>query len=166
MEKKEPKNKEELLQFVEDGRIELVALINSIPKERLEEKGVETNWSVKDILAHMTAWETKMSNAFGEVLISDDPPDWPITHQAVDELNAKFYEENKDKSLSQVLAEFEASYPKAVAAINALSEDDLFNPDRFYWRQGLPLWGTAAGNTFGHYADHVPNIQEWLSKSS
>lgn len=164
MEKKNPENKTELLQFVEDGRHDFIDLINSIPKERLEEKGVETNWSVKDILAHITAWETKMSNAFTEILHSDEPPDWPTTLQAVDQLNANFYDENKDKPLTQVLVEFEESYPKAITAIKALSEDDLFDPDRFYWRQGRALWETAAGNTFGHYMDHIPNIQAWLNQ--
>lgn len=163
MNNKDPQTKAELLQLVQNGRIQLTTLINQIPKERMEEKGVESDWSIKDILAHITAWETKMSTSFAHILVSNDPPEWPTTPKAVDDLNAKFYADNRDKSLTQVLAEFETSYPNAVAATEALSADDLFNPDRFAWREGNPLWWTVAGNTFGHYTDHIPNIQTWLN---
>jgi hypothetical protein len=162
MEQKEPKTKAELLQFVQDGRHQFKAILNEIPQERMEEKGVETNWSVKDILAHITAWETKMTQVLGAMQTSDERPDWPVGDEGVDALNATFYEANKNKPLAQVLTEFEASYPRALAATEAMSETDLFNPDRFAWRKGRPLWWMVAGNTFGHYWDHIPNIEAWL----
>ena len=164
MDQKEPKTKAELLQFVQDGRIQLTTLIDQIPEKRMLEKGVETDWSIKDILAHITAWEAKMCAVFAEIQVSDAPPDWPATNEAVDELNASFYADNQNKRLAQVLVEFAASYPEAVAATEAMSEDNLFNPDRFAWRAERPLWYIVAGNTFGHYWDHIPNIEAWMKK--
>jgi len=164
MDRKEPTSKAELLQMAADGRAQLITLINRIPEKRMLETGVESDWSIKDILAHISAWEMKMSAAFSEIQTSDNPPDWPTTDEAVDALNADFYATNQDKPLSQVLAEFQASYPQALAAAQALSEHDLFAPDRFAWREGRPLWWIVAGNTFGHYRDHIPNIEAWLEK--
>lgn len=164
MEQKNPESKAELLQFVQDGRHQFEAVLNQVPQDRMEEKGVETNWSVKDILAHITAWETKMTQVLGDMQTSDKMPDWPVGDEGVDDLNAAFYEANKNKPMAQVLAEFEASYPRAFAATKAMSETDLFDPDRFAWRKGRPLWWMVAGNTFGHYWDHIPNIEAWLAK--
>ena len=98
----------------------------------------------------------------GELQTSDERPDWPVGDEGVDDLNAIFYETNKDKPLAQVLADFAASYPRALTATEAMSETDLFDPDRFAWRNGRPLWWMVAGNTFGHYQDHIPNIHAWL----
>lgn len=159
---KEPQTKAELLQYVHDGRVDFLNLINQIPKNRLLEKGVESDWSIKDILAHITAWEVKMSEAFAEIQAGGAPHSWPETDADVDALNAEFYAGNKDKPLAQVLSEFEDAFPQAVAATEALSEEDLFDPDRFAWRKERPLWWMVAGNTYGHYGDHVPNIQAWL----
>jgi hypothetical protein len=163
MEMIEPTTKADLLQMVENGRAEFMALINQIPQERMLETGVESNWSVKDILAHIAAWELKMSQVFAELQQSDAPPDWPTTDEAVDALNANFYETNRDKPLAQVIADFDAAYPQALAATKAMSEGDLFDPRRFAWREGRPLWWMVAGNTFGHYGDHIPNIETWLA---
>ena len=162
---KEPKTKAELLQFVQDGRSELEGILSQVPQDRMEEKGVETDWSVKDILAHITAWETKMTQVMGELQSNDAMPDWPVDDEGVDALNALFYTTNKDKPLAQVLADFAASYPRALAATEAMSETDLFDPYRFAWRNGRPLWWMVAGNTFGHYWDHIPNIQAWLENT-
>jgi hypothetical protein len=130
------------------------------------EIGVESDLSMKDILAHITAWELKISQVFSEIQANDDPPDWPTTNEAVDALNANFYESNRDKPLAQVLAGFEDSYRQALAATRAMPEANLFDPDRFEWRQGRPLWWVVAGNTFGHYEDHIPNIKAWLAEGS
>ncbi len=159
---KEPQTKAELLQYVHDGRVDFLNLINQIPKNRLLERGVESDWSIKDILAHITAWEVKMSEAFAEIQASGVPHSWPETDADVDALNAEFYAANKDKPLTLVLSEFEDAFPQAVAATEAFSEEDLFDQDRYAWRKERPLWWMVAGNTYGHYGDHVPNIQAWL----
>lgn len=161
---KEPTAKAELLQFVRNGRVQLTTLISQIPADRMLETGIESDWSIKDILAHIAAWETKMSQVFAEIRTNEAPSDWPTTDEAVNALNAHFYETNRDKSLAQVMSDFEAAYPKALAAAEAMSEADLFDPHRYEWRQGRPLWWMVAGNTYGHYEDHIPNIRAWLGR--
>ena len=104
-----------------------------------------------------------MSQVFAEIQMSGEPLDWPTTDEAVDALNAHFYETNRGKSLPQVMAEFETSFTQALAATEAMSEADLFDLERFKWRQGRPLWWMVAGNTFAHYDDHIPNIKKWLA---
>jgi len=160
----EPKSKKELLEMVTDGRSQFTSLINKIPEDRMLEKGVESDWSIKDILAHISSWEVKMSQAFSELQKSNDPPDWPTTDEAVHALNADFYTANQNKSLKQVLSAYETSYEQALAVTKAMPESDLFDLDRFDWRQGRPLWWMVAGNTFGHYEDHIPNSEAWLNR--
>ena len=165
MEMKTPQSKEELLQWVHDGRAELVNLVNQIPENRMLDQGVESDWSMKDVLAHIAAWETKLSQVFADVQASDVQPDWPTTDAAVDALNAQFHADNQTKSLAVVMSEFETSHAQALAATEAMPAADLFEADRFLWREGRPLWWMVAGNTYGHYGDHIPAIQTWLKTS-
>lgn len=161
----EPQNKAELLEWVVDGRATLVHLVSQIPRQHMLAPGVEADWSIKDILAHITSWELKMCEVFAEVQAGQAPSNWPATNEAVDALNAEFTRANKDKPLDQVLQEFETSYPQALAAVEAMPEAVLFDPDRFTWRQGRPLWWLVAGNMFGHYGEHIPALEAWLAQN-
>ena len=156
--------KTELLRRVVEGRAALEALLEPIPAEQMLVSGVEADWSLKDILAHIAAWEDKMTAVFAAVQSSDATPDWPTTDAAVDQLNADFYAANRDKPLDQVQQEFAAAYPQAYAAVRAMPEADLFDSERYPWREGRPLWYLVGGNTFWHYEEHIPNIKAWLSQ--
>ncbi|MGH2372075.1 MAG: ClbS/DfsB family four-helix bundle protein [Candidatus Methylomirabilaceae bacterium] len=52
-----PTNKAELLRFQREGRERWEALLARVPAERIAEPGVKGDRSVKDIVAHLAAWE-------------------------------------------------------------------------------------------------------------
>ena len=156
--------KDEFLALIEDGRTQFNALIAQIPQERMLEPGVDGDWAVKDILAHITSWERKMTDWLAQIAQGEEPTGWPQTNEEIDQLNAAFFAENAAKSLDTVLAEFEASFPQALAAAQAIPEEDLFDPERFSWRQGRPLAYMVGGNTRWHYTEHEPAIRVWLDK--
>lgn len=159
----EPTTKAELLQMMVNGRAALTALIEPIPLERMLESGVEATWSVKDILAHLTSWEVKMCAVLAGRQSELPPANWPTTADAVDAINADFTMANGAKSLIQVLQEFETAIHQALAAVEAMSEADLFDAARFEWQEGRPLWYLVADNTFAHYEEHIPSIEGWLA---
>jgi hypothetical protein len=49
--------------------------------------------------------------------------------------------------------------------VQSLSEEDLIDPLRFAWMEGSPLFYLVAGNTYGHYQEHIDPIQQWLARS-
>jgi hypothetical protein len=46
-----------------------------------------------------------------------------------------------------------------------MRDEDLFDPNRFAWRRGSPLWDLVAGDTYEHYNEHMQSIQQWLARS-
>jgi hypothetical protein len=80
----------------------------------------------------------------------------------LDGLNRQTYLSNKDRPLSEVLSDFHASYQSSLAAVQALTEEDLLDPQRFAWRQGDPMWRMVAANTWWHYGEHSQQIRDWL----
>ena len=87
--------------------------------------------------------------------------DW--SDEAVDRLNAEFYELRRAQPLDEVRAAATASYQDIVAAIVALPDDMLFATGRLPWLGTTPLWQIIPGNTYEHYAEHLPAIRVWVA---
>lgn len=157
--------KAELLDAIRAGRKQLEAALAQLNESQMTQPGVESNWSVKDVLAHIVAWEQRMVLWVGQALRGEVPA-IPATWDEVHRLNEQSYWENRDRPLSEVLAEFQRSYPEALAVVEAAPEEDLMNPERFGWREGVPLARVVAANTWWHYAEHIESIQAWLGNPS
>jgi uncharacterized protein (TIGR03083 family) len=131
-------------------------------------------WSVKDELAHLAAW------ARGLAALARKQPRYPpmglpagaAPHTAgIERMNEIIYANNRDLPLATVLEELHAAHEDALAAVSALSDEDLLRPyDSFQPQDNRPdghtpiLW-RIAGNTFGHYAEHRETImQMWDRK--
>ena len=80
----------------------------------------------------------------------------------MDQINAHFYQENKALTLDVVLQQFGTSYIQVVAAIQALSDEELTSTQLFDWLGDTPLWQLVEGNTYSHYQEHAEIIQTWL----
>ncbi len=157
-------SKEEMLRMIHSERNELDRLLEQVGDHNYEVAGIEADWTIKDILAHITAWEQKMIH-WVEVTLRGEIPDRPapgMTWDDLDKVNSHIYHENKEKPLDAVLGVFKRSYQKALEVAEGLSEGDLFEPNQFPWRDGDPLWHMIAANTWWHYKDHREAIQAWL----
>ena len=163
-------DKSRLLEEMSSGYIALEDILAPLDQAQMTTSGVNGDWSIKDILAHLAAWQNYLlirlqAAARNEVpsvqgILSDEDEG-----NTVDRLNAGFYEENKSRSLDEVLAEFRTTYQQVVEAVQAFSDEDLFEPKRFAWMKGNALWELVPGNTYGHYQEHIQSIQECLNKS-
>ncbi len=51
-----------------------------------------------------------------------------------------------------------------IEAVQAASDENLFDPHRFAWLEGTALWQVVAGNTYEHITEHMPDIQKWLEQ--
>lgn len=161
-----PRDKADLLALVRESWAELGATIDRLGEQEMIQPGVEGEWSVKDLLAHISAWEALMVQWVGDSLRGDTPdrpaPDEPW--EDLDEVNERLFRERVDRPLEEVLAAFHQTHQQAYQTVAGLSEADLFDPDRFAWRRGDPLWHLVAGNTWGHYREHQQAIERWIDE--
>ena len=145
--------KAELLEKVRAARAEWEALLAQIDPERLSEPGVTSDWSVKDIVAHIGFWERSVLDGLrtGERGLQGE----------VDEVNERVFRINRDRPLDEVLAEAREIYRDLLATIEAVPEDALTAPGWFTWTGGRPVWVVIAGNTYWHYPEHAESIRAW-----
>ncbi len=156
-----------ILESIQDERAKLEETLASIPEDRLTIPVAEIGWSVKDILAHLTAWEQLL---LGWVQASErgETPDRPAPGKSwddLDALNEELHQAHKDRPLAEVLEGFHSSYQQVIELVTGMSEADLLDPQRYAWRRGDPMWHMVAANTWWHYKEHRESIAAWLESS-
>lgn len=151
--------KDELLDTLRRERADWDALIDRVGLDRLDTAGVAGLWNTRDVVAHVT-WTERETVAIlrARALVGSDLWQLPL-----EERNTVIYEQNRDRAAEEVLAEADQVFQDLLAAIDALSEDDLTDPAHF---RGFPPdwvpWRVVAINTYHHYEHHAPGIQAWL----
>jgi hypothetical protein len=160
-------SKTRLIELIRTERSSLEIVVGRLSEAQMVQAGAQGEWSVKDLLAHVTFWEQRLL-AWLEVARGEGatPPEPVSTDEEVDRLNAQVFATNHGRPLSEVLAEFGQSGEQVVSAVEACSEADLTEPGRFGWLEGEPLWRQVSMDTFGHYREHQAAIQAWADRMS
>src|SRR6187401_233768 len=97
--------KAELVKWLEGENNKWNAYMDEIGEARMNQPGVNGAWSFKDVLAHLTGWNHRLVDRLraaqrGE---PDPPSDWNVPTEDEDAVNAWIYEQNRNKSVRQVL---------------------------------------------------------------
>jgi hypothetical protein len=153
--------KAQFMEMLHTERARWEAILDEVGEARMTERGVHDEWSVKDIIAHVTWSEREMVGILRErALVGSDL--WVLTN---DERNAIVFEQNRDRSLDEVLAEARAVYEQLEPLLESLSDEDLNDPSRY---RDMPVteewtpWRVLAGSTYKHYREHTADIRAWL----
>jgi hypothetical protein len=159
-----PASKAELLDRIRREHAALEQTIARLSDEQLLAQ-VEHGWTVKDLLAHITAWEQVTLR----VHLERQPFDQAIKLQGVrygvdnvDTINDAFHERDKGKPLPEVLSAFHQSYDQIKVAVEGLDEARLFS---HYIPQGRTSGGGqliewVVGDTYEHYREHRLTIEQ------
>ncbi len=161
----EQMNKTKLLNEMRDGYTSFENLLAPLSEAQMTISGVNGEWSIKDILAHLAAWQKRTLNRL-EAAVRNEEPSIPglTSDEEVDRLNDQFYQENKARPLTDVLTDFRTTYSQILDVVQAAPEEVLLDPQRIAWLDGNALWEVVAGDTYEHYQEHTESIQQWLSK--
>jgi hypothetical protein len=146
--------KDQLLNDIRTERRRLDKNLSMLSVAEMIRPGVTGVWSVKDILAHLAAWERLFLHWYSAGVQGRTPQVTPVgmNKRITDALNQQIYETNKRRSLDEVLADFQASHDEILVIIETIPEEDMFAHGRFPWTGTLTLADYIAGNTCNHYA--------------
>jgi hypothetical protein len=135
------------------GRERLRAALASLPHSAMLDR-VDEEWTRKDVVAHLGAWEHR----FVDLLERLRRGEWPEDEAETDELNARLFEANRERSLADVMRRETADWDRFVDAVEGMTDDELFDPRHFGWTQGDPFveWVTANANE--HVDEHLDQL--------
>lgn len=165
-----PTNTAELLDRMHAGRAEFEAALAQISEPDMLRPELDNGWSVKDVLAHTGWWEMLAANIVEGLLDSGWPhpeDDLKLESDAdIDQVNADAYARLRDVPLAEAQRLDQEGYARLLALVERASEADLFDPDRFAYRKGRPLFAWVGGNTFWHYDEHLPALRQFIAVRS
>ena len=154
----------ELLKALEDSREQFMTLIEDLADEDMQLPGVVGEWSIKDILIHISRWEAELVKLLWQVQQNQKPSSLLLNNVNVDEINDRWYQESQSRPLGRVLDDFESVRLQTMLRVEDLSDRELTDQKRYPWLHGDSLWMWIAGNSYEHDAEHAENIRIWLGK--
>ena len=147
-------NRPTLLAALTDGRVRLDQALAALSDEQMLEP-VDGDWTRKDVLAHLEAWERRVVDLLTALRAGQPPGDGGDT----DELNARFHAASRDRPLDDVRAGERAAYEQLVEAINGATDEELFDGGYFGWTEGDSLANWFRGNGDEHYDEHLAQLE-------
>ena len=159
-------NKKDLLALLEDSHERILEAIDGLSTEEMSEPGVIDNWSVKDILAHLTRWEAEVIKMLWQARQGMQPTSLLNQPHSVDEVNALWREEDQTRSLERILEDFHGVRNQTIRRLEFFTDKDLNDPARYPWLGGQPLWEWVAGDSFQHDEEHLEQLRSWRLRAS
>ena len=142
---------------------------------RMTLKGVIGKWSIKDILAHILAYEQYIADRLNEILHGEtySPcktqnaldafldefgyPDFGSPLLDDDGPNTWVVEKYAIVSLEDVVAQEIQAFASIIASLEKMPEDVM---NRYQ------LFDRVANNTYRHYREHIADIRHWLRSNT
>lgn len=164
-----PHSSEQFLLRLEAQRHRLMETLRALSDEQLVTPLDAEGWSVKDHVAHLTAWEA------GIVALLKYQDRWramglapSLMADALDyeEINAELYRQHRSVSPGDAFTAFNRVHIELVHLIQTVGTEGIHKSYAHYapdaageeWEEPVINW--LIGNSYGHYAEHLQWIEE------
>ena len=173
-------SREEAASILEEGQARLRQLLDGIGEADLTREATigGGEWSAKDLIGHLAAWEELALRSLEEwrrgevprVEHEDGPFRGPGTEQ-VDAFNARAVEDKRRLSLDEVRRNSDEIHKKLIAEIVALSEEEWRGKAGYPTEGGrrnrlVTLLGAILGapkGPFAHAFAHIPDVEAFVA---
>ena len=119
--------------------------------------GVVGEWSVKDLITHVTIWEQEALKHLPLIVAGGSPPRYSTTYGGIDAFNALMMTPRRGLALSEVRQQAATSHRQLIGYIESVPPELMASESRF--RRRLRL------DTYGHYPIHTEHIMKWRKRS-
>src|SRR6266511_6064021 len=112
-------DREQLLKQLENRWTAFKESYASLSESQMTESGVTGNWSVKDIIAHVTWWEQEALKHLPLIIKGGRPPRYSVKYGGINAFNAQMTEQKQGLSLSDVLRQLEETHHRLIAYVHS-----------------------------------------------
>jgi|1186.fasta_scaffold234279_2 hypothetical protein len=154
---------EQLAAAIRADRTSWQEVVSEVGRDRMNEPGPMGDWTFKDLAGHLAGWRDYRIALFEAVARGEPQPPspWPAELNDDDRINDWIRAADRDRSLDEVLAEYDGSFERLANAIEALPENEAADRALFEWG------GSAAidGEYVEHFhEEHEPDVRAWLAR--
>jgi hypothetical protein len=147
------------LQKMKSSRASTLRLFDRINARLMIKPEIQGRWSIKDVFAHMVAWEKEACKRLDLILTGkSDRIYYYEDSSVIHRFNARVVSKYKPLSMNQLLKEAAEIRTELVAQLKKIPVNEIDNSSHLhpvsYW---LPEF------TYEHEQDHRQRIQKWIS---
>jgi len=148
---------------LQDARERLLASFKGLPEEQMAQPGVCGDWSVRDILAHVAAWDRAVTASFRQMLVGERPILLDLDEDGIDAFNAERHEADKARTLSEVTEELNDSREAMLDLLREVDNAALFAPAPGDDHADMSIAGQVRVQ-IAHDEEHAEMIEEWRDR--
>jgi hypothetical protein len=151
--------KDELLRTIRERREAVERIVSERDEAALIAPTLDEGWSIKDTLVHLAAWERRLLNATAAAERGEDDV-WPepgATIYDTHRLNDRDFAANRDRRLSDVLAESRQTSADFIAWAETFSDEQIAG--ELPYTPGLSLESIIRAQSDIHYQHHLDVIE-------
>jgi hypothetical protein len=149
---------------IEEGRRAFEDALLRQSEDALNREGMLYDWSLKDIIAHLTFWQQQVSSRLS-VLLGDALPAerarYLDTGKSVQQLNDEYYEVIANRPTADILMDSKQAHDELIALVQRLPEEWLPRTD-LAWTDGDTLWDHITNDGCAHFIEHIEDIQRQM----
>lgn len=150
--------KDQLLKKLEQAWAAFTASYAGLSEAQMVQPGVTQDWSVKDIVAHVSWWEEEALKHLPHILEGGRPPRYADLYGGIDAFNAQMTGLKRDLPLQEVLRQQAVTHARLLDYLRSAPGEQLAAETRF--RRRLRL------DTYSHYPEHTRAILAWREKQT
>lgn len=161
-------SKSQLLDTLHTRRAQWEDLLAAVGKERMTQPGAAGDWSVKDVISHITAYERWLVEWLTAAAQNTFPAPSPLDDTDPERRNWRVYELTHSISLQDVLNDASQNFINLLETIQALPDKYFEDPQSASWFM-KPYWSrmntvpeAVVNLSTDHYEEHIPAIQAWI----
>ena len=144
--------KDALFRRVESAWQELQDALSGLSDEAMQEPGAVGEWSVRDLMAHVTTWEEEALKALPVIILGGKLPRYASVG-GIDAFNARQQDAKRHLSLDRLRVEMNATHQRLLGVLDRTAESAYAKEGRFLRRLRL--------DTYGHWRLHAADVRQW-----
>ncbi len=148
-------SKADFLERMRAGRAGLNEAISGLTEDQMSQDIVAGEWSVKDILAHIAAWQGEVVIALERVGPNESQA---LIDESVDEWNQRRVDERRRLPLVDVIQEFQDTHDRLLALLTA-SSDERIPLGPAGWDETAKLWWLTE-----HDGEHTDAVRAYRKR--
>lgn len=162
------KMKEHILAAMREVMAEWEDLLSGLDDEQALVPLLPSRWTVKDVMAHLMAWQQRSTARVEAALQGREPqfPAWPADLHldaagGTDRANAWLYEHYRGQPWTQAREDWRKGFRRLLDAAAQIPEPQFLDGNRHAWLGGhavadVLLW------SYDHHQEHLEALQIWL----
>lgn len=151
-------DKPELIRTIREAHQHVTGANEHIPDGRLLEP-VIGDWTGKDLLAHMAWWHDHSVRVIEGLRAGRQPYDGTDPANTTDALNERTHREHQADPPELTRRAFNESFSRLLAALEPVTDEELFADGRWPWLGGEALVDTILWDSSRHYDAHREHLE-------